>query len=268
MRPALANIITARVPEADTLIDTMTVRPQGNRAFLISDTIRRLKAADIWAKLDVLWMLAAHDAQAARLNWKTPASFALTAVNSPTFTADRGYAGNGTTSYLNTGWNPSTNGVQHQLDNACYGAIVNAGTDADSGAVSIGGLDGVGNGSQMRPRNNSPTPGTISGRLNQTTTTEFSGSSTTIRGTTLFDRSASTLVTAYRNGLANGTLATVSSSRPNVSLWIGAASNNGAFSSGSDFRVSMALAGGSLTSAQHATLYSITQSHLAALGAT
>lgn len=108
MRPALANIITARVPEADLLIDTMEVRPQGNRAFLISDTIRRLKAADIWSKLDIFYMLAAHDAQAGRLNWKAPASFALTAVNSPTFTADRGYAGDGTTSYLATGFQPAT----------------------------------------------------------------------------------------------------------------------------------------------------------------
>lgn len=96
----------------------MTVAPPPGRLWVIDQTIRQLKQHGIWQKLDVFWMLAAHDAQAARLNWKAPGTFTLTAVNSPTFTADRGYAGNGTTSYLNTGWNPSTNAVQTQQNNS------------------------------------------------------------------------------------------------------------------------------------------------------
>jgi hypothetical protein len=99
----------------------MSPAPDNARKIVINDLIVSLIADGIWAKLDVLWVLAAHDAQAARLNWKTPASFALTAVNSPTFTTDRGYAGNGTTSYLDTGWDPATNGSNYTQNNASFG---------------------------------------------------------------------------------------------------------------------------------------------------
>ena len=52
--------------------------------------------------MEGLWVTAAADAQAGRQNWVQDA-YNLTTVKSPTFTADRGYQGNGTTSYLWTG---------------------------------------------------------------------------------------------------------------------------------------------------------------------
>src|SRR5262249_48812132 len=57
-------------------------------------------------------------AQAARLNWVAD-QYNLTAVNSPTFTTDRGYTGNGTTSNLDTGFNPTVAvGAKYALNNA------------------------------------------------------------------------------------------------------------------------------------------------------
>jgi hypothetical protein len=262
VRPALANIITARVPEADLLIDTMMVRPQGNRAFLISDTIRRLKAADIWAKLDVLWMLAAHDAQAARLNWKNPASFALTAVNSPTFTAHRGYAGNGTTSYLNTGWTPSTNAVQFTLNSGSLGFYINAGTDAAEGSPAQFGAIG-GQGAFFRARGLSDQ---LQGRVNQGTSDNIATVSSN-RGYSSLDRSGASLTTGYKSGASVGTSTTASVSLPTQPLYIGALNNGGAASNFATQQIALAFAGASLSAAQHLTLYHITQSHLQAVGA-
>jgi hypothetical protein len=54
----------------------------------------------------------------ATLNWKAPASHQTTLVNSPTFTANQGFKGNASTSYLNTNFNPATSGVQYTLNNA------------------------------------------------------------------------------------------------------------------------------------------------------
>lgn len=104
--------------EAETLVAAMNVAPNKARKALIDDFVGALKAASVWSKLDVLWVLAAHDEQAGRLNWKSPGGFTLTAVNGPTLTTDRGFSGNGSTSYLDTGWNRLTDGVQFTQDNA------------------------------------------------------------------------------------------------------------------------------------------------------
>ena len=85
----------------------MSVAPDATRKGHIDTLIVALKDAGVWTKLDVLRVHAAHDAQAARLNWVS-ASYDATAVNSPTFTTDRGYTGDGATSYLDSGFNPAT----------------------------------------------------------------------------------------------------------------------------------------------------------------
>jgi hypothetical protein len=58
---------------------------------------------DILSKMDYFYVLGAANAQAAQRNLVQDA-YNLSPVNSPTFTADRGYQGDGSTSYLNTGF--------------------------------------------------------------------------------------------------------------------------------------------------------------------
>jgi len=102
-------------PATDALLGRMSVAPGEARAGAIDALVRALKAAGVWAKLDALYLLAAHDAQAARLNW-VGSSFTLAAVNSPGFTADRGYAGDGATSYLDSGFTDGSSGGFRQDD--------------------------------------------------------------------------------------------------------------------------------------------------------
>jgi len=71
----------------------MSVAPSAARQLVIDALIRQLKDAGVWAKLDVLYVIAAHDIQAGRVNWKNPGTFTATEVSAPTFTTDRGYAG-------------------------------------------------------------------------------------------------------------------------------------------------------------------------------
>lgn len=112
--------------DADVLaiLNAFTVKADHVRKGHIDTLVRGIKAAGVWAKLDALWVLAAHDAQAARVNWMLPGTFNLTVEGTPTFTADQGYTGNGTDGRLNTGWNPSTNGVNFQLNSAHMGLWV------------------------------------------------------------------------------------------------------------------------------------------------
>lgn len=105
--------------EAARLIARMAVPPTGTRILLVSELVRSLLAAGLWAKLDALYMLAAHDAQAARLNWIDD-RYTLTAVNSPTFTVDRGYAGTGGAMYLATGFDPAAASSAKYLQNSAH----------------------------------------------------------------------------------------------------------------------------------------------------
>jgi hypothetical protein len=94
--------------ETNTLAAAMTAAPTVQRKAMIDRRISKLKTAGFWALKDVDYVPAAADAQAASLNWKAPASNALTITGVETFTADRGYAGAADASAsLVTGYDPS-----------------------------------------------------------------------------------------------------------------------------------------------------------------
>lgn len=107
-------------PAANALFAAMTTPPDAARKTLINNMIVSLKASGVWALLDCLYVLAAADNQAARLNWKAPGTFTASPVNSPAFVVDRGYTGDGSSSLLDSGFNPATTG-QGTLNSAHFG---------------------------------------------------------------------------------------------------------------------------------------------------
>jgi hypothetical protein len=111
--------------EAATLVANMITPPSDTRKGHIDTFIGALKSAGVWAKLDVLYVMAAHDSQAANLNWKTPATFPLVLTNSPTFTVDQGYKGNGTSTQISSAYNATTfPSPQYTQDDACVGVYM------------------------------------------------------------------------------------------------------------------------------------------------
>ena len=78
-----------------------------------------MKADGVWAKLDVFYVFAQDGGSAfATLNWKNPNANQSTLVNAPTFVSNQGFTGNGTSSYIDTNYNPATQGVQYTQNNA------------------------------------------------------------------------------------------------------------------------------------------------------
>ena len=72
---------------------------------LQNEIIVELKNNSIWDKLDLFYLFKTDgDNDFATLNWVDPSSYKITEVNSPTFTTNVGFMGNGTNAYLNTGW--------------------------------------------------------------------------------------------------------------------------------------------------------------------
>ncbi|MBC7167854.1 hypothetical protein [Phenylobacterium sp.] len=91
------------LPETEAVIAAMAVPPSAARAALMDNLVAALKTCGAWGRFDGLFLTAAHEAQAARVNWAAPEEPGLNPVNSPVFHADSGYEGDGATSYLETG---------------------------------------------------------------------------------------------------------------------------------------------------------------------
>lgn len=137
------------LPEAEALFAAMTVQPDEARKTLINDTVAALMAAGVWTKYQELYVFAAHDVQAALLNWKTPAQSA-TRLGTATFTVDRGFTGNGGTGGANTMRIDSFANVNTGIftaNSAHFSTYVNAGLGGDSNNIDCGtsvGGDAVG----------------------------------------------------------------------------------------------------------------------------
>lgn len=88
-----------------------------------------LKTAGIWSKLDSFSVFATDgSSNFALIDWKRLSL--MTAVNSPTFTSNQGFTGNGTSSYVDTNFNLLTNGVNYKDSDASRYMYLYSGTNA------------------------------------------------------------------------------------------------------------------------------------------
>jgi hypothetical protein len=91
--------------------------PSAGQQTLQNQLVVDLKAGGVWSKLDTFAVFATDgNSDFALIDWKRLSQY--TAVNSPTFTTNEGFTGNGTSSYIDTNFNPSTSGVNYTLNNA------------------------------------------------------------------------------------------------------------------------------------------------------
>lgn len=104
----------------------------GARELLVSSLIVSLKGAGVWTMLDRIWLHAAENTTQALIDLK--ACSIATAVNSPAFTTNLGYTGNGATSYLDTNLSAAAAGLNYTRDDASFGGWI-------SQSATIGGVD-------------------------------------------------------------------------------------------------------------------------------
>ena len=103
--------------------------PSSGQQTLQNQLVVDLKAAGVWSKLDTFAVFATDgNSDFALIDWINLSQY--TAVNSPGFTTNIGFAGNGTSAYIDTNFNPSTQGVNYTLDDA--GRIMFADLDTDA----------------------------------------------------------------------------------------------------------------------------------------
>jgi len=238
-------------PEALALFDRMTVPPNTARMGHINALIAGLKQAGVWQRFDAFYMLAAHDAQAARLNWVADA-YNLTAVNNPAFEVDRGYTGNGVNAYLDTGFNPVTANGKFSLNDAHMGVWCL--TDAAEDRNDIGNLN-----ARIFARNSG---GAISGRMNDTAAPSPIPPTATAMGHTLFSRVAASGYRIDRNGIEQSMTSNISTGMSDSNFWVLSA-NGGLVATK---QLSAAHAGGSMPTDRSIIFYDVCRTYLTAVG--
>jgi hypothetical protein len=187
-----------------------------------------------------------------------------TVVAAPTFTIDRGYAFNGTTQYINTGFIPSTHAVAMAGNNMRLAVYER--TNVGATTYAAGTQDSTDQNCRLLPR--SAGNGAIGG-LNCVAST-FVGSLTDSRGLTAISRTPASVFTIYRPaGSSAGTLVPASSATvlPTRAIYIGCYNLAGTASSFRASTLGFVSIGASLSGAQELSAYTALQSFMTSVGA-
>jgi hypothetical protein len=199
-------------PDYQAILDYATTQgytlPSAGQQTLQNQLVVDLKAAGVWSKLDTFAVFATDgNSDFALIDWIRLSQY--TAVNSPTFTTNDGFTGNGTSSYIDTNFNPTIGTNNFTLNNACIGGVKNIKT---GNAAYFLGCSVAGN-NVMRGSSSSLN------RINQTTFNSTPSADFSTYNFVALHRDSSTSVAySYDNSITVATSNSVSI--PNSNQWI------------------------------------------------
>lgn len=97
--------------------------PSASQQTLQNQLVVDLKAAGVWSKLDTFAVFATDgDADFALIDWINLSQY--TAYNSPTFTSNQGFQGNGTSSYIGSNHLTLTDAISLSQDSNSHGYMI------------------------------------------------------------------------------------------------------------------------------------------------
>ena len=227
--------------EYQAVYNSFTTKPSASVAAAQDAMVIALVAAGVWAKMDVFYLFAQEsngDGEALK-NWFNPGTFDSTLVNAPVHVSLEGFTSNGTTSYINSNYNPNTNKINLALDSASLGVYSRTNIqEATTTIVLKMGTDNF----QLVLRNATDK---VAQRINASGGTAAANANSS--GLIIGNRVLSTHQDAYRNG---GLIS--NDSRPSVAIpsgdcFILARNLDGGADGFALHQVSMAFIGGGLT---------------------
>lgn len=191
--------------------------------------------------LDVLYLFAIDgNSDMATLNVITPTSFQCSKVNSPAFTSNQGFTGNGTTSFLNTNWNASTSGVNYTTNAASHGGYINSNVD-------LAQIDwGSSNGTSFLQISSRNVTSSGNGSMTINDNAGLVASNTSTIGFYHCQRTASNARRFFKNGVSVNDDTKASNGIPSLSVFICGRNSNGGISNASTKQIGMFFAGASL----------------------
>lgn len=234
------------------------------RVAILNTFIRTEKASGAWALTDDYWGLWGESAAQALTSLKQRRLATVTAA--PTFTADRGYAIDGSTQFIDTGFVPSTHAVAMGANSVHFEVYER--TDVNSGTAYAGGvLNSASRGISIRPRSS----GNALILANSAAAT-FTLPAATSLGLTQGGRNGALATDAY--GAKNGVDMTrtvdpagVGATLPNNSIFLGAYSNAGTATGFRAASIGFASVGAALNQTQRLARYNAVQAWATAVGA-
>ncbi|MEM9264516.1 MAG: hypothetical protein AAGA46_03235 [Cyanobacteria bacterium P01_F01_bin.13] len=249
-------------PDAAAFIATWTGTYSQAEIDAVDAFFINMKSDSLYAKMDFMVLLALDNSVDA-LRWmNTPSTSATN--NGATFTARQGFTGNGSSAYIDTGFNPNTAGGNYSLDAASLGAYSR--TNISEASYVIGAQNSSTSGrSYVSPRWSDGFHYTdVNGGGGSPWTTASSSDSRGLWGSS---RTSNTLKTAYRNGVVQDTDASSSNALPGHNLYLLALNNGGARQGESSGQIAFAYAGGDLSDSNNANLSTHVTALLTAFGA-
>jgi hypothetical protein len=239
--------------ESVAIASAMTTPPSGARLVAIDTLVAALIDGGVWSRLGLLHVFAAADAQAALLNWKAPTGTPAAVVGSPTFTTDRGYAGNDTDGYVSTqqAWNAIPGVAQNDCHAGAYGVMAVADPLVGIAGVASAVTIAFAAGPVLSTRLNHGA--SVVGDTITTTPTHF-----------LVSRAASNTYERYIDGVA-GTAGSVNSTTPTTGTLVGL--HNGTAFAPSSFSLRALHAGSALSAPQALALAQALEAYMTAVGA-
>lgn len=243
-------------PEAAAFFAALAIQPPAAKKDAVDAFVATLKTAGVWARMD--WIsIPLAGLQSFRVNLVNPAQVA-TVTGTVAWTDFAGMTGDGTTGYLDTGFNPITASTPKFLQNDAHmGAQI--GTNVSSLACDMGQ-----NRAGLYTRNSTalltyPNAGTsVSATLPVATSI----------GHSLWTRRSATATELYRDGASIGTSATASAAPFSHTFVLGAGRTSaGAAASFSNRQIRAAHFGGQLSAGEVSALNGALSTLLAALAA-
>lgn len=153
----------------------------------------------------------------AMLDWKTPGTNTTTEHGTLTFSSE-GFTGNGSTGYLDTHFNPATEGSNFTQNSGGFSIHV-ASFDATSNAIIVG-LRNAGNTAQITATIRAlGVPDATRFQVNDNTNSDYSSNVMT-NGAYTFERTASGTKVASRRLIASGNFSVTSTTRPDGDIYL------------------------------------------------
>ena len=229
-------------PEYQAIYDAFITKPPDAVAENQDQMVRGMIADGDWQTKDIFYVTAAQSAADSLINWINPGTHDLTVVNllAGAFTVNRGWTGNGVNGYLNTNYNPNTDGVNYLQDDASIGCYIRTNVLAEN-MYDIGTYDGA-NASFLKTNNNDR----IYTAINDINLANFVAGNIDSRGFYITSRLLAANFNVYKNKIVTNFVEN-STGIPSFNFYIFSINNSGAPLTYSTKQVSAAFAGGGMT---------------------
>lgn len=241
--------------------NSFTTKPDASIASAQNTFVKSLVDSGFWDRMDLLYIFANNSSVNALINWKNPGTYNCVELGTGalTFEALGGFRGDGS-SYLNTGWNVSTNSVNYTLNSATLGAYLNLTMPEGNNEVILGASDDTNYSHIKIPQGG----GIYASIINAGSGGSSVSDTTNSNGMFISTRRAVDDLAGYKNGIAIAGGDAASGAKPDASLFI--LNRSGSTPLTSKNKISLAFAMNGITTADASILNNMISTYMTAIG--